>query len=82
MQHVASIGPLAAKSGKMPAGELSIVKGKGFELRSKGGPTCNELDPDLIAGLAVPAVLLIVWLGVKRIRRMVAGASERAAGKS
>lgn len=45
--------------------------------KSQGLP----VDPDLIAGLAVPAVLLIVWLGVKRIRRKVAGAREWVAGK-
>ena len=45
-------------------------------VKSRGLP----VDPDLVAGLAVPAVLLVVWLGVKRIRRMVAG--DRAAGKS
>jgi uncharacterized membrane-anchored protein len=37
--------------------------------KSRGLP----VDADLVAGLAVPAVLLVVWLGVKRIRRMVAG---------
>ncbi len=45
-------------------------------VKSRGLP----VDADLVAGLAVPAVLLVVWLGVKRIRRMVAGG--RAAGKS
>ena len=45
--------------------------------KSRGLP----VDPDLIAGLAVPAVLLIVWLGVKRIRRKVAGARDWVAGK-
>ena len=45
--------------------------------KSRGLP----IDPDLIAGLAVPAVLLIVWLGVKRIRRKVAGARDWVAGK-
>jgi uncharacterized membrane-anchored protein len=45
--------------------------------KSRGLP----LDADLIAGLAVPAVVLIVWLGVKRIRRKVAGARDRVAGK-
>ena len=40
--------------------------------KSRGLP----VDPDLVAGLAVPAVLLIVWLGVKRIRRKVAGARD------
>ncbi len=42
--------------------------------KSRGLP----VDPDLVAGLAVPAVLLIVWLGVKRIRRLVAGAGGQA----
>ncbi len=45
--------------------------------KSRGLP----IDSDLIAGLAVPAVLLIVWLGVKRIRRKVAGARNWVAGK-
>jgi uncharacterized membrane-anchored protein len=39
------------------------------------------VDSDLVAGLAVPAVLLIVWLGVKRIRRLVTGAGGEAADK-
>jgi uncharacterized membrane-anchored protein len=45
-------------------------------VKSRGLP----VDPDLVAGLAVPAVLLLVWVGVRRIRRRVAG--DRAAGKS
>jgi uncharacterized membrane-anchored protein len=44
--------------------------------KSRGLP----VDADLLAGLAVPAVLLVVWLAVKRIRRMVAGTGERATG--
>ena len=51
-----SAGSLAAKSGKLPT---PIVKGKVFELGSKGGPTCNELDPDQIAcDSSVDATLL------------------------
>ena len=46
-------------------------------VKSRGLP----VDPDLAAGLVVPAVLLLVWLGVRRIRRGVAGAREQA-GKS
>lgn len=46
-------------------------------VKSRGLP----VDPDLVAGLAVPAVLLVVWLGVKRIRRLVAGAAGQAAEK-
>jgi uncharacterized membrane-anchored protein len=45
--------------------------------KSRGLP----VDSDLVAGLAVPAVLLVVWLGVKRIRRIVAGAGGQAAEK-
>lgn len=39
-------------------------------------------DPDLIAGLAVPVVLVFVWLGVRRIRRRVSVASAGPAGKT
>jgi uncharacterized membrane-anchored protein len=46
-------------------------------VESRGLP----VDPDLVAGLAVPVVLLIIWLGVKRIRRMVVGAGGQAAEK-
>ena len=45
---LAAAGPLAAKGGKPPTHDVPIVKGKGFELRSKGGATCNELAPDPI----------------------------------
>ncbi len=38
------------------------------------------VDPDLVSGIAVPLVLALVWLGVRRIRRHVGKANVGSAG--
>ena len=45
-------------------------------VKSQGLPA----DPDLITGIAVPFVLALVWLGVRRIRRHVGKANVGPAG--
>ena len=37
-------------------------------------------DPDLISGIAVPFILVFVWLGVRRIRRNAGAANAGSAG--
>ena len=42
---------------------------------AKGAHTAGlGLDPELATGLAIPVVVIAVWLGMRRVRRRLGGA--------
>ena len=48
----------------------------GYLAKAAKASGVSHVEPDLVTGAAIPVVALLVWLGIRRIRKAVARDAE------